>query len=46
MIQKYFIAIVPPEPLLSKIQEIKKTISAVFSYLSTRKSRLRLKTML
>ena len=27
MIQKYFIAIVPPEPLLSKIQEIKKTIS-------------------
>ena len=27
MIQKYFIAIVPPEPLLFEIQEIKKTIS-------------------
>jgi 2'-5' RNA ligase len=27
VIQKYFIAIVPPEPLLSEIQEIKKTIS-------------------
>jgi 2'-5' RNA ligase len=27
MIQKYFIAIVPPEPLLFEIQEVKKTIS-------------------
>ena len=24
MIQKYFIAIVPPQPLLSEIQEVKK----------------------
>ena len=30
MFQKYFIAIVPPEPLLSQIQELKKSILDVY----------------
>jgi 2'-5' RNA ligase len=30
MLQKYFIAIVPPEPLLSEIQDIKKSIADTY----------------